>query len=564
MLFYRISKGQPEKMNKTPLRKYFDKVRFVFLASFIFFLSWLFLDYYMAVGDHGITFSLLNMNDAKHAQIPKPSISSFNFDETADCLVKTNYTNQNNVAIGTSNMPRFIVENHTETIVAAAHGEVHKRDHMSSPPLIRDNVGVVTITNLSTRNLDSCSGQYVYVYDLPSRFNEDLLKGCHSLMKWTDMCPSLSNLGLGPKVIEKSKEKVLLKESWYATDQFSLEVIFHNTMKHYKCLTNDSSLASAVYVPYYAGLDVGRYLWGGFNVSIRDASPKELVKWLAQQPEWKRMWGRDHFLVGGRIGWDFRRKTEDNDDWGTKLMFLPEARNMSILLIESVGPDANEFPIPYPTYFHPSKDGEIFQWQKKMRKVKRPYLFSFAGAPRQSSNASFSIRNEIIKHCQSSRSCKLLGCHNGGHNYCNDPVHVTKVFQSSVFCLQPPGDSFTRRSTFDSILAGCIPVFFRPESAYNQYLWHFPKNVSSYSIYIPERDVTEKRVVISETLSKVPEHQVFAMRNKVIGLIPRIIYRDPRSRLETIEDGFDVAVKGILGRIQDIRRDITNVPYTSS
>ncbi|KAH1053127.1 hypothetical protein AAZX31_08G253600 [Glycine max] len=470
-------------MDKLPLRKYFDKIRFVFFTSFIFCLSLLLLNYYMTACDYGVTFLLFNMNDAKQAHMPKPS--------------------------------------------------------------------------------NSCSGQYIYVYDLASRFNEDLLKGCHSLSKSIDMCPYMSNLGLGPKVSKKSNEKVLLKESFYATNQFSLEVIFHNTLKHYKCLTNDSSLASAIYVPYYAGLDVVQYLWGGFNVSIRDASPKELVKWLAQQPEWKRMWGRDHFMVVGRIGSDFRRRTENNDDWGTKLMLLPEARNMSILSIES-GSKENEFSIPYPTYFHPSKDKEVFQWQKKMRKVKRPYLFSFAGAPRPYYNyLSSIIRNEIIKECQSSRSCKLLNC-NAGHNYCNDPVHVTKVFQSSVFCLQPPGDSFTRRSTFDSILAGCIPVFFHPESAYNQYLWHLPKNGSSYSVYIPERDVIEKRVTINEKLSKVPKSEVLAMRKEIIRLIPRIIYRYPSSRLESVEDAFDIAVKGILGRIEAIRRNITNVNYTIS
>ncbi|KHN15573.1 Xyloglucan galactosyltransferase KATAMARI1 [Glycine soja] len=428
-------------MDKLPLRKYFDKIRFVFFTSFIFCLSLLLLNYYMTVCDYGVTFLLFNMNDAKEAHMPKPS--------------------------------------------------------------------------------NSCSGQYIYVYDLASRFNEDLLKGCHSLSKSIDMCPYMSNLGLGPKVSKKSNEKVLLKESFYATNQFSLEVIFHNTLKHYKCLTNDSSLASAIYVPYYAGLDVVQYLWGGFNVSIRDASPKELVKWLAQQPEWKRMWGRDHFMVVGRIGSDFRRRTENNDDWGTKLMLLPEARNMPILSIESGAP--------------------------------RPYY----------NYLSSIIRNEIIKECQSSRSCKLLNC-NAGHNYCNDPVHVTKVFQSSVFCLQPPGDSFTRRSTFDSILAGCIPVFFHPESAYNQYLWHLPKNGSSYSVYIPERDVIEKRVTINEKLSKVPKSEVLAMRKEIIRLIPRIIYRYPSSRLESVEDAFDIAVKGILGRIEAIRRNITNVNYTIS
>jgi len=475
------------------------------------------------------------MNSANHAQMqtmPKPSNSCFIFNETADCPEKIIHANQNNVSE-----------------ILAAQGEVHKRDN------------VEVVANPSSRNLDSCSGQYIYVYDLPSRFNEDLLKGCHSLMRWIDMCPYISNLGLGPKVIEKSQEKVLLKENWYATNQFSLEVIFHNTMKHYKCLTKDSSLASAIYVPYYAGLDVGQYLWGGFNVSTRDASPKELVKWVAQQPEWKRMWGRDHFFAGGRISWDFRRITDTDDDWGTKLMLLPEARNMSILLIESAGSKENEFPIPYPTYFHPSKDREIFQWQKKMRNVKRPYLFSFAGAPRHDSNSSSSsIRNEIIKQCQSSRSCKLLNCrdiHN--HNTCNDPVRVTKVFQSSVFCIQPPGDSFTRRSTFDSIVAGCIPVFFDPKSAYNQYLWHLPKNGSSYSVYIPLTDVTQKRVMINETLSKVPKSEVLAMKKEVIRLIPRIIYRYPSSRLETVEDAFDIAVKGILRRIEAIKRDTTQV-----
>ncbi|KAJ7979113.1 xyloglucan galactosyltransferase KATAMARI1-like [Quillaja saponaria] len=165
----------------------------------------------------------------------------------------------------------------------------------------------------------------------------------------------------------------------------------------------------AIYVPYYPGLDVGQDLWG-FNTSVRDASPKALVKWLAQRPEWKRMWGRDHFLVGGRIGLDYRRRTGNDSDWGTKLTNLPEARNMSLLPIES-GTYNNEFPIPYPTYFHPSSDDEVLQWQRRMRRKKRPYLFSFSGAPRPESPDA--IRNELIEQCQSSVTCKFLGCYHG-------------------------------------------------------------------------------------------------------------------------------------------------------
>jgi len=205
-------------------------------------------------------------------------------------------------------------------------------------------------------SLDLCSGRYIYMHHLPTQFNDDLLRNCRSLVKWNDMCPYISNMGLGPRV-DNNPENVLSKKGWFSTNQFTLEVIFHNRMKHYECLTNDSSLASAIYVPFYAGLDVGRHLWG-FNISVRDASSFSLLKWLSQKPEWRRMWGRDHFLVGGRISWDFRRKTDDDSDWGSKLMFLPESKNMTLLSIESSSWN-NDFAIPYPTYFHPSKKSQV-------------------------------------------------------------------------------------------------------------------------------------------------------------------------------------------------------------
>lgn len=75
--------------------------------------------------------------------------------------------------------------------------------------------------------------------------------------------------------------------SWYATNQFMLEVIFHEKMKTYECLTSNSSLASAIYVPYYAGLDLRRYMQWSCNVSERDAAGKEIFKWLKKQPQWK-------------------------------------------------------------------------------------------------------------------------------------------------------------------------------------------------------------------------------------------------------------------------------------
>ncbi|CAN0841637.1 Probable xyloglucan galactosyltransferase GT14 [Linum grandiflorum] len=401
-------------------------------------------------------------------------------------------------------------------------------------------------------DVDSCLGKYVYIQDLPARFNQELLDHCESITPGTEqnMCPYLLNHGFGQSIRDLSG--ILSNNSWYLTNQFMLEVIFHGRMKNYKCLTNDSSLASAVYVPFYAGLDISRYLWG-FGASVRDRSGFDLLKFLSGKQEWSRMYGRDHFMVAGRISWDFRRRTDEESDWGSKLRFMRESNNMSMLAIESSSWN-NDYAIPYPTCFHPLKEKDVLEWQEKLRRKERQFLFSFAGAPRP--DLDNSIRGRIMEECQASKKlCKLLECTYAekGAITCDNPVNVMKVFQDSVFCLQPAGDSYTRRSTFDAILAGCIPVFFHPGTAYAQYKWHLPKDFGRYSVFLPVKDVKDWKAGVNRTLLEIPEERVAKMREEVIGLIPRVIYADSSN---DFEDAFDLAVKGILERIERVRKEI--------
>ncbi|CAA0824820.1 Exostosin family protein [Striga hermonthica] len=390
-----------------------------------------------------------------------------------------------------------------------------------------------------------CGGRYIYVQDLPSRFNSDYIKDCKLLNKWHNMCPYFSNGGLGER---------LSSSCWYVTHQFSLDVIFHSRMQRYDCLTNDSSKAAAIYVPYYPGLDVSRFLWDTYNASVKDADLTDLFSLLRSRPQWRVMDGRDHFLVSGRITWDLRRSGDADSDWGSSLMVAPESQKMTMITIESSPWHPNDFAIPYPTYFHPSSDAQVREWQGRMRRQRRRSLFCFAGAPRP--NMEGSIRGEIMAQCgTASKRCKMVHCKDDKHN-CLKPANLMRMFQGSVFCLQPSGDSFTRRSTFDSILAGCIPVFFSPASAYVQYLWHLPSDFGSYSVLIPEGDVKTHKVSIDRVLSRIPASRVAAMREKVIKLIPNVIYADHRSRLEKIEDAFDLAIRGVVQRVDGLRREM--------
>ncbi|XP_050235759.1 probable xyloglucan galactosyltransferase GT14 [Mercurialis annua] len=397
---------------------------------------------------------------------------------------------------------------------------------------------------------ESCSGRYIYVHDLPQRFNDDILENCSTLYRFYNMCPFLKNSGFGVQVVGNYPDGEDLGQNWFATNQFSLEIIFRTRMNYYDCLTDNSSLASAIFVPYYGGLDVARYLWD--YSAARDYLGVDLVNWLAHKPEWTKMWGRDHFFVSGRVAFDFHRQIDQDSGWGTKFMSLPESMNMTMLSIESTA-WSNEFAIPYPTHFHPSSDNEVIAWQNRMRKQKRNNLFTFAGAPRPFRQDS--IRGQIIEQCLASTGlCKLLDC--GSGNKCDNPVEVIKVFQDSVFCLHPPGDTYTRRAAFDSIIAGCIPVFFHPGSAYVQYEWYLPNDYSNYSVFIPENLVMNGSVSINETLNKVSNDEIMKMREEVIKLIPKIIYANPKSKLENFEDAFDIAIKGVLERVEKVRSEI--------
>ncbi|CAA0833409.1 Xyloglucan galactosyltransferase KATAMARI1 [Striga hermonthica] len=397
---------------------------------------------------------------------------------------------------------------------------------------------------------DPCGGRYIYVHALPPKFNEDMLRECRALSLWTNMCKFTTNSGLGPPL--DNQDGVFSNTGWYATNQFAVDLIFNSRMRQYECLTNDSSLAAAIFVPFYAGFDVARYLWG-HNVSARDAASRDLVDWLSKRPEWGIMGGRDHFLVAGRITWDFRRLSERDSDWGNKLLLLPAAKNMSMLVVESSPWNANDYGIPYPTYFHPARDKDVLVWQDRMRRLKRKNLFCFAGAPRPGNPKS--IRGELIEQCKKSSVCKLLECDLRDNNKCHSPSSIMQMFQSSIFCLQPQGDSYTRRSAFDAMLAGCIPVFFHPASAYTQYTWHLPKNYSLYSVFIPENDV-RRTISIEQRLSEISVDNVNKMREMVINLIPRLIYADPRSKLETFKDAFDVAVEGVIDKVTRLRKDL--------
>ncbi|GAA0157596.1 glycosyltransferase [Lithospermum erythrorhizon] len=394
-----------------------------------------------------------------------------------------------------------------------------------------------------------CEYGNVYVYDLPPMFNKELLDHCDNLDPWSSRCNALSNDGFGPKAT--GLDQLVpgnLCPAWYWTDMYSAEVIYHSRMMGYKCRTSNPNNATGYYIPFYVGLSIGRYLWYNFTSKDRDRSSEMMLDWIKDQESWKLSNGSDHFIMLGRLTWDFRRLTDDDKEWGSKFAYMPLMKNVMKVTVERSIWDPLEVSVPYPTAFHPRSNVDILQWQGLIRARKRSSLFCFIGATRKKIKNDF--RGVLMNYCKKeTEKCKVVDC---GVEKCYDGAPaILEGFLDSDFCFQPKGDGFTRRSFYDCMLAGSIPVYFWEKSFKDQYKWHLPNDARSYSVFIDHGVVRNNTGIIRSVLEKYSKDEIKKMRETIIGFMPRFLYSRYSGDLGSIKDAFDVAMDGILRKFKE-------------
>lgn len=273
------------------------------------------------------------------------------------------------------------------------------------------------------------------------------------------------------------------------------------------------------------------------------------------------------------------RNDNDNDNerlWGTSLLLMPEFFNMTVLTLESRGFPWQEQGIPHPTSFHPSSLVFLESWILRVRQSRRDTLMMFAGGGGTSLTGNPNVRRSIREECGNvgfdfntsfvvgdgrrrfKKVCDVVDCSNGICEH--DPIRYMKPMLQASFCLQPPGETPARRSTFDGIIAGCIPVFFEDQSAKTQFQWHLPPaEFAEFSVTIPKEDVVFKGLKVVDVLMAIPKAEVRRMREKVMELIPKVMYRKHGSSLglRAKKDAFDIAIEGTLQRIKDRLKDVS-------
>ncbi|XP_074333948.1 xyloglucan-specific galacturonosyltransferase 1-like [Apium graveolens] len=444
-------------------------------------------------------------------------------------------------ALVTQDIPRYNVQENNKNLIVS--NIVDNNNNMlsefeSAVKVVEEHLQVHRSWRSNSSSLTTCDGRGVYVYDLPPKFNKDLVAQCSHMSPWLDFCQFFRNEALGEPIPKLGK-------AWYNTHQYSLEPIFHSRVMKHPCRVYNENEAKLFYVPFYGGLDILRWHFKNASPDVKDTLALELVEWLKLQKPWALNSGKDHVFVLGKVSWDFRRR--DDSPWGSTFLNLEEMQNPIKLLIERQPWHVNDIGIPHPTYFHPHSDEDIISWLFKIIQSSRNNLVSFAGGARPDSPDS--IRSVLINQCTlaSTGTCKFQNCSSGG---CDQPESIIELFLESEFCLQPPGDSPTRKSVFDSLISGCIPVFFDPFTAYYQYSWHLPEDHGKYSLFIDQEEVRKSKVNVVEWLMKIPKKARDDMRRYIVyELLPGLVYGDSSSDFEQFQDAFSITMNNLLEKV---------------
>lgn len=104
-------------------------------------------------------------------------------------------------------------------------------------------------------------------------------------------------------------------------------------------------------------------------------------------------------------------------------------------------------------------------------------------------------------------------------------VQALEIKRRSRFCLEPPGYSPPRKSSLDSLLSGCIPVFFYNDAEFrNLWPFHFGGWGANASVRVPLEGALDGTVDVIQLLQSIPPSRVRQMQQTIATHGHRLVY----------------------------------------
>jgi len=325
------------------------------------------------------------------------------------------------------------------------------------------------------------------------------------------------------------------------TSQFALFSIFLHRSLHYRCAVSNPEEANAFFIPYDVfGDRMGNFYqepeWmkQQFDPDAHCRAAMRLYQALAtatpQGERWlQRHQGRDHFVVNRFMVWkatcpgitwattpgDFFDNTVklelEGQVVGNRLVMgtLPEVAaetGLPASVLAHTLPAHHSHSVPYPSFFHDATAAGVtapsaFPWAPQF--ARRNMLAMYGGGMH---GIATTLRGKLGKTCFRDKRCQLVGVpHERAERNASWFSTLARAMLGATFCLQPTGDSPSRKGMVDSVLLGCIPVLFEGKQLT---LWPWHWHAPNVSAYVEGAAVLNGTLNVMDELARIPVSRV--------------------------------------------------------
>lgn len=273
----------------------------------------------------------------------------------------------------------------------------------------------------------------VYVYEMPAKFTYDLLWLFRNTYKETSN--RTSNGSPVHRLIEQHSIDYWLWADLIAPES---ERLLKNVVRVHR-----QEEADLFYIPFFTTISF-------FLLEPEQWKPlyRETLKWVTDQPAWKRSGGRDHILPVHHP-WSFKtvRKSMKNAIW-----LLPDMDSTGNWYKPGQVSLEKDLILPYV----PNVDLCDAKCSSESESKRKTLLF-FRG--RLKRNAGGKIRAKLMAELSGDDGVVIQEgtAGEGGKEA------AQRGMRKSIFCLSPAGDTPSSARLFDAIVSGCIPVIVSDE-----------------------------------------------------------------------------------------------------
>mmetsp|Transcript_6466 Transcript_6466/g.9952 ORF Transcript_6466/g.9952 Transcript_6466/m.9952 type:complete len:536 (+) Transcript_6466:90-1697(+) len=179
------------------------------------------------------------------------------------------------------------------------------------------------------------------------------------------------------------------------------------------------------------------------------------------------------------------------------------------------------FDVPYPNYASNFTNDDLRSLISFISKTwtNRSYLAS-AHFGLHGYTTALQLRLALMTECMDRSDCLHMG-HIWTSRKKQIEEHVLAYF-NSVFCLQPPGDTYSRKAMVDCMVGGCIPVLFFEEQLR---LWTHHIPWYEVAVFIPP----EKHKETFRILEHASPSIVRRLQHGIVRALPQIALRSTSS-----------------------------------